>query len=218
MKELLINLNHLLLLNVRRSQAGIYSCQAHNHLTGNIMIRKTLRPRSVPMTRGNHQGCGSAIRIHLNRIQHFRLNTDPDPIRMQGFDDQQLGKIYSWKKIKFFLIKNYNLPIPRPPLRTSRYRRSLQLSKENIQSKHEISEFFFYFCEYSAPMDPDPDSESGSGSTGPIESGSNSDGTVRSIRLLLLGASVFSPRPYNLTLLPADEQQKPRYGTYCGYN
>ncbi len=28
------------------------------------------------------------IRIHLIRIriQHFRLNTDPDPIRIQGFD------------------------------------------------------------------------------------------------------------------------------------
>ncbi len=32
------------------------------------------------------------------RIQHFRLNTDPDPIRIQGFDDQKLKKIYSWKK------------------------------------------------------------------------------------------------------------------------
>ena len=27
------------------------------------------------------------------RIQHFRLNTDPDPIRIQGFDDQELKKI-----------------------------------------------------------------------------------------------------------------------------
>jgi hypothetical protein len=39
------------------------------------------------------------IRIHLIRIriQHFRLNTDPDPdlIRIQGFDAQKLEKIYS---------------------------------------------------------------------------------------------------------------------------
>ncbi len=36
-------------------------------------------------------------------IQHFRLNTDPDPdpIRIQDFDDQKLEKNYrySWKKI-----------------------------------------------------------------------------------------------------------------------
>jgi hypothetical protein len=39
---------------------------------------------------------GLRIRIHFIRIQHFRLNTDPDPdpIRIQGFDDQTL-KNYS---------------------------------------------------------------------------------------------------------------------------
>ncbi len=57
------------------------------------------------------------------RIQHFRLNTDPDldPIRIQGFDDQNFDKIYSWKKIikySIYLIKNCNLPIPKPPYRT----------------------------------------------------------------------------------------------------
>jgi hypothetical protein len=38
------------------------------------------------------------------RIQHFRLNTgtDPDPIRIQGFDGQKLKIIYSWKKILIF--------------------------------------------------------------------------------------------------------------------
>ena len=52
---------------------------------------------------------GFRIPIHLIRIQiqRFRLNTDPDPIRIQGFDDQKLKKIYS--------------------------RASLQLSKENSQ-------------------------------------------------------------------------------------
>ncbi len=38
------------------------------------------------------------IRLHLIRIrnQHFRLNTVPfqDPIRIHGFDDQKLKKIY----------------------------------------------------------------------------------------------------------------------------
>jgi hypothetical protein len=57
---------------------------------------------------------GLRIRIHMIRIQHFRLNTDPDQdqIRIQGFDDQILQKIYT-KKYNFF-FKNYNLPIPRP--------------------------------------------------------------------------------------------------------
>ena len=40
------------------------------------------------------------IRIHFirTRIQHFRLNTDQDAIRIRGFDDQKLKKIYCWKK------------------------------------------------------------------------------------------------------------------------
>ncbi len=60
------------------------------------------------------------LRIRINfiriRIQHFRLNTDPDPvpIRVQGFNDQKLKKITVENK-KNILIKNYNLPIPRPP-------------------------------------------------------------------------------------------------------
>ncbi len=32
------------------------------------------------------------------RIQHFRLKIDPDSIRIQGFDDQKLEKIYSWNR------------------------------------------------------------------------------------------------------------------------
>jgi hypothetical protein len=41
------------------------------------------------------------IRIQI-RIQHFRLNTDPDPIRIQGFTDQKLKKINSKKIFLFF--------------------------------------------------------------------------------------------------------------------
>jgi hypothetical protein len=63
------------------------------------------------------------IRIHFIRIriQQFRLNNnpDPDPIRIQGFNDQKIGKKFQLKKkilLFFFFIKNYNLPIPsRPP-------------------------------------------------------------------------------------------------------
>jgi hypothetical protein len=64
---------------------------------------------------------GLRIRVHLIqfRIQHFRLNADPDPIRIQDFDDQKLEKIYSWEKNrKKFVIKNYNLHIPWPPQKT----------------------------------------------------------------------------------------------------
>ncbi len=120
---------------------------------------------------------GLRIRIHFIwiriRIQHFRLDTnfDPDPIRIQGFSDQKLKNNYSWKFFFiFFLIKNCNLPIPRPPYSTSK----LQLSKGAIQhfktwTFKKISTFVGHFCP------PDPDSESGSGSTDPIESGSNPD-------------------------------------------
>jgi hypothetical protein len=49
---------------------------------------------------------GLRIRIHFIRIrvQHFRMNTspDPDPIRIQGFNDQKLNKITGEKKLIFF--------------------------------------------------------------------------------------------------------------------
>ncbi len=40
------------------------------------------------------------IRIHLVwiRIGYFRLNTDPDPIRIRGFDDQNLENTYLQRK------------------------------------------------------------------------------------------------------------------------
>jgi len=44
------------------------------------------------------------------RLHHFRPNTDPDPIRIQGFKYQ---KLRNYRKNNFF--KNYHLPIPKPP-------------------------------------------------------------------------------------------------------
>jgi hypothetical protein len=62
--------------------------------------------RSIVIVAGSY-GLFSGLRIHIHfmRIQHFRLNTDPDPypIRIQGFNDQKLTKNYSRKKIQFFL-------------------------------------------------------------------------------------------------------------------
>ncbi len=76
------------------------------------------------------------------RIQHLRMTTNPDP-------DPGL----SWPKIEknlqlkifciYFLIKNCNLPIPKPP---ESYRRSLQLSKEAIQHFKTWTFTNFYFC------------------------------------------------------------------------
>jgi hypothetical protein len=75
---------------------------------------------------------GFRIRIHLIRIrnQHFRLNTDPDPdpIQIKGSHDQKLKK-----KKKIFGIKNFKLAILGLHKKRPSYKRSLQLSKENIQ-------------------------------------------------------------------------------------
>ncbi len=68
---------------------------------------------------------GLRIRIHFIRIriQHFRQNTDPDPnpirIRIWIESGSRALMTKNVKKItaekKKFWIKNYNLPIPRPP-------------------------------------------------------------------------------------------------------
>ncbi len=91
---------------------------------------------------------GLRIRIHLIRIRHFRLNTDPDPIRIQRFDDKKLDKIYRWKK-KFFWINDYGTIYLSLGLHKGRpiYRRSLQVSKEsNLHFKIWNFFIFFYFC------------------------------------------------------------------------
>ncbi len=95
---------------------------------------------------------GLQIRIHFIRIriQHFRLNTNPDPhpIWIQGFNDQKLKKNYSWKKnLIFFWSKNaIYLSLGLHKVRPS-YKRSLQLSKEAIQHfKTWTLKKNFYFC------------------------------------------------------------------------
>jgi hypothetical protein len=124
------------------------------------------------------------IRINFLRIQIQRLrletNTDPDtdpdpdPIRIQGFHDQKLKKITAEKKLNYFLIKNCNLPIPRPPIKY------VQVTEEACSSQKRPSntskhDFFLLLWVIFALLDPDPDSEYGSGSTGPIEYGSITD-------------------------------------------
>jgi hypothetical protein len=83
------------------------------------------------------------------RIQHFRLNSDSDP----GLWLSKIGKkIPAEKKCNFFKIKNCYLPTVFLRLHKGRpsYRRSLQLSKENI--KHfkiwNFLMFFYFLCHF----------------------------------------------------------------------
>jgi hypothetical protein len=60
---------------------------------------------------------GFRIRIHLIRIrfriQRLRLEINPDPIRIQGFNDQKLNKkLQLKKKIKFFLYQKPQFTYP----------------------------------------------------------------------------------------------------------
>ncbi len=95
---------------------------------------------------------------------------DPDPIRIQGFNDQKLKKKlqFFWSKTAIYLSLDLHKVCPS-------YRRSLQFSKEAIQ--HFKTWTFTNYClllwVIFALLDPDPDS--GSGSTDPIEYGSNLD-------------------------------------------
>ncbi len=89
--------------------------------------------------------------------------SNPDPIRIQGFNDQKFKKNYSWKK-KFFLSKTaiyLSLGLHKV---CPGYRRSLQLTKEAIQ--HFKTWIFFSFYGSFLPSwirvripntDPDPD-------------------------------------------------------------
>jgi hypothetical protein len=101
------------------------------------------------------------------RIQHFRPNTDPD----QGFWWPIIGKnlqleknlILFWSKITIHFLLGIHKG-------RQCYRRSLQLSKENIQNfkTWNFLTFFYFFSQFCPPG-------SGSGSTDLIDSGSNPD-------------------------------------------
>ncbi len=69
----------------------------------------------VPRDGAAVSGEGLRIRIHFIRIriQHFRLNTDPDPdpIRIQSFNDQKLKKITDVKN-KFFFDQKLQFTYP----------------------------------------------------------------------------------------------------------
>ncbi len=74
-------------------------------------------------------------------------------IRIQGFHIKNIKKITA-ENYYFFLLRNYNLPNPRPLYKTSKLQKSLQLSKrassildsENSENSEnsEISCFYIY--------------------------------------------------------------------------
>ncbi len=103
------------------------------------------------------------IRIHFIwiriRIQHFRMNNnpDPDPIRIQGFNDQNWRKkLQLKKKLNFFISKTaIYLSLGLHKVCPS-YRRSLQLSKEAIQH-FKTWTFTNFFCTFVGHFCPPPD-------------------------------------------------------------
>ncbi len=88
--------------------------------------------------------CGSPVwKLGVpNRVS----NPYPDPIRIQGLNDQKLGKIYS-KKNNLTIYLTLGLHKGSPS-----YKRSLQLSKENIQHFKTWNFLIFsYFCRSLLP-------------------------------------------------------------------
>ncbi len=114
------------------------------------------------------------IRLHLIRIrnQPLRLIIDPDPWVWWPKIEKNVQQN---KKFNIFLIKNCNLPIPRPPQRRSKLQRKPSAFKRKHPALQNMKFLIFsYYCgSYIALLDQD--SESGSGSTDLIESDSNPD-------------------------------------------
>ncbi len=107
------------------------------------------------------------IRIHIIRIHHFRLNTDPDPKRIQGFNDQKLRKkITSEKKFKFFFDQKLQFTCPQASIKNVQVTEEVFSSQKRPfnTSKHDLLKKFLLVGHFCPP-----------GSTDPIESGSNPD-------------------------------------------
>ncbi len=79
------------------------------------------------------------IRIRIRTYPAFQVNpdTDPDPIRLQGLDDQKEEKNPA-EKLFIFYNQNCNLLIPRPP-----YRTALKAEHPALQKGKFINFFLF---------------------------------------------------------------------------
>jgi|LakMenEpi03Aug12_release.lakeMendotaPanAssembly.Ray.scaffolds.fasta_scaffold244030_2 hypothetical protein len=78
----------------------------------------------VKVTDTSYQCFGSWF-TESRSIQHFRLNSDPDPIRIQGLDEQILKKITAEQKICNFCLKTATYLSLGLNKGCPRYRRSL---------------------------------------------------------------------------------------------
>jgi hypothetical protein len=80
--------------------------------------------------------------------------------RIQGFDNQKLKKFTAEKKIfTNFLNQNYNLPIPRPPYRTSKLQKKPSAFKREHPALQNMKflNFFLLLWVIFALLDLDPD-------------------------------------------------------------
>jgi hypothetical protein len=76
----------------------------------------------------------------------FQVNPDPDPIRIQGLDDQKLKKKYT------DLIKSCNLLMSKLQEKPSALKR-----EHPALQKMKFINFFLCLCVIFALLDPDPD-------------------------------------------------------------
>ncbi len=111
------------------------------------------------------------IRIHLIRIriQHFRLNTDPDP----GFLWSKNWKKFTAENFLFISKTTIYLSLGLHKGRPVTKKAFSSQKRTSSNSNHEITYFSLLLLVIFALLDPDPDSEYGSGSTDLIEFGSN---------------------------------------------
>jgi hypothetical protein len=101
---------------------------------------------------------GMRIRIHFIRIriQHLRLNINPDPIRIQGFMTKNCKKITAEKKLTIYPSLGLHI------VQVTEEAFSSQKRPYNT-SKHELKKKL-YFCGSFLPSwirirNPDPDSQ-----------------------------------------------------------
>ncbi len=110
----------------------------------------------------------------------FRVNSDPDPILIQGFDDQELKPKNTAENFIFylFLIKNCNFLMSKLQETHSALKREHPSQKMKLITFSYVCWSFFALLDLDpnrdpgTPMNPDPIRiriQSGSGSTTPIK-------------------------------------------------
>jgi hypothetical protein len=116
---------------------------------------------AATLTESSKQGCGSVFIWYGSGSGSSILGWIPIRIRIQsgakGFDDQIFKKVLQLKKITFYLIKNYNLPIPRPPSKLQKKPLALKRKHPALQNM-KFLKFFLLLWVIFALLDPDPDS------------------------------------------------------------